>query len=139
MQKTPELEHAYRDTHYWIRGVQDPFEVRIDQRSDALARLQQQHGVASTGFITAWNPHSERCDRARNDAAQATLGAELRRRGYRVLEGEGVASDGGWAEANHVVLGIDERTLADLGREHGQKAVLYSGPDAVPRLIWLER
>lgn len=138
MDATPELEHAYRDTRYWIRGVPEPFSVRIDQRSEALAQLQRAVGVATTGFITAWNPHSERRDRARNDAAQAALGVELRHRGFEVLEGEGVAADGSWSEASHVVPGIDERTLVELGRQYGQKAVLLAGPDAVPRLLWLE-
>jgi hypothetical protein len=133
----PQLERAYRTYRYWVDVEPERFFVQIGQRSDRLAELLRAHGAAGCGFITAWNPHSQRVGRDANDCAQARLAQTLRDRRCAVLPGQGAAADGSWAEPMCVALGIDADTLAQLGRQFGQNAVVFCGRDAVPELIAL--
>jgi hypothetical protein len=132
-----ELIEFYRATEYWVHA-DAPFVLRVDVPSPALARLHEAHGVTSSAFLTAWNPFSEPPTGASNTARQATLEAELKKRGLVYVHGEGRgASDEDWSEPSFLVLGITREDACAIGARYEQNAILFADADAVPRLVLL--
>ncbi|CAG2138899.1 hypothetical protein LMG31506_02032 [Cupriavidus yeoncheonensis] len=128
---------AYRETEYCVHG-DAPLILKIDQSSAPLAALHARLRVASSAFITAANPFSQPCDAARNDARQQALADELARLGFAAIPGTGQHPDNGWpGEPSFLVPGISLDAASALGTKHGQNAIVWSGADAVPRLILL--
>jgi hypothetical protein len=133
-----ELIEEYRRTHYRVFDPEGEFALIVDQPAPELERCHARHGVGSSAFITAWNPGSRPREAALNKAAQGKLLAEIRRRGWSVIDASGEGPDGRWPpEPSVLVLGIPESDARQLGRDHGQKAVVFAGPDAIPRLLIL--
>ena len=129
---------AYRATDYRFGEGLDAITIRIDQASPALlelyARLAHTRGV----FITAFNPHGAAQDAAENEAAHERLGRELRGLYPIVIEGAGADPTGAWPqEKSYFSLGVDLETARVLGRRYQQDAVVWTGKDAIPRLILL--
>ncbi|WP_427312376.1 DUF3293 domain-containing protein [Cupriavidus sp. H39] len=128
---------AYRDTHYRVRG-DTPMTLRIDQPSPALAALHQVHGVDCSAFITAANPHSRRCGDDANARRQLALAQDLERMGLAAMAAAGEHPSNGWpAEPSFLVPGLSLHDARMLGEKYGQNAVVWSGADAVPRLVLL--
>lgn len=128
---------AYRETHYRVLG-DTPVTLRIDQPSAALAALHQAHGVDCSAFITAANPFSQRCDDDANARRQQALAQELSALGWRTIEAAGEHPDNDWpAEPSFLVPGLPLAEARALGDKYQQNAVVWSGADAVPRLVLL--
>ncbi len=128
---------AYRETEYRVQG-DTPFILKIDRHSAALAALHARLHVASSAFITAANPFSQPCDASRNDARQRALAAELAQVGLAAIAGIGRHPDNGWpGEPSFLVPGLSLDAASALGAKYGQNAIVWSGADAVPRLILL--
>nr|WP_218959681.1 DUF3293 domain-containing protein [Cupriavidus sp. IK-TO18] len=128
---------AYRETHYRVLGG-TPMTLRVDQASAPLATLHQALGVACSGFITAANPFSQRCDDNANAARQQALAQDLAQMGLRAIEAAGEHPANGWpAEPSFLVPGLSLEGARSLGGKYGQNAVVWSGADAVPRLVLL--
>lgn len=128
---------AYRETEYRVHG-EAPLTLKVDQRSAPLAALHARLHVASSAFITAANPFSQPCDASHNDARQQALADELAQLGFSAIPGIGQHPDNGWpGEPSFLVLGISLDTASALGTKYGQNAIVWSGADAVPRLILL--
>lgn len=133
----PELWRAYADTDFHVDAV-PPFVLRIGEPSAELAALHDAVGVSTSAFVTACNPGSVALSDAENARRHAELRAEVRRLGFASHEGRGRHPSGDWpAEASLLVLGIDEAAARSLGRRFGQKAIVWTGADATPRLIAL--
>ena len=133
-----QLIRAYRRTLFRVFDLDGEFVMRIDVPCPELLRCHARHGVSSSCFITAWNPGSVRRIGIRNWWAQRRLTAAIRRTGLAALSGQGDDPDGKWTpEPSYLVLGVDETEARGLGREFGQLAVVFAGPDATPRLVWL--
>ena len=129
---------AYLRTEYRFGRGADLVTLRIDTRSDALARLYAASGHRCGVFISACNPLGELQGAAANEAAHARLAAELEAAKIDAIEGEGVHPAGGWpAEKSLFALGVDLDAARELGARHRQNAVVWAGEDAVPRLILL--
>lgn len=128
---------AYRGTDYEVYGDR-PFTLRVDRHSTALAMLQQQLQVPCSAYVTACNPLGVPQDADANRALHAGLAATLAQREYRTIEGIGVGRGSTWpGEPSYLVPGMARATAVQLGRELRQNAILWSGTDAVPRLILL--
>ncbi|WP_042883899.1 DUF3293 domain-containing protein [Cupriavidus necator] len=128
---------AYRETHYRVRGDM-PMTLRIDQASVPLAALHRAHGVASSAFITAANPFSQRCDDAANLRRQQALAQDVAQMGLRAIDAAGEHPSNGWpAEPSLLVPGLSLEEARRLGEKYEQNAVVWSGADAVPRLVLL--
>jgi len=126
---------AYQRTEY---RVDADWSLWVDQPSQALAAWHSRHGVNCSGFITAVNPRSRVLDEPGNRRRDRHLRAWLEAEGLRFLTAAGVDPDGNWPEEpGFLIAGIDQETAARLGRRYDQNAVIWSGPDAVPRLILL--
>lgn len=112
--------------------------MRVDERSEDLARCHLSHGVTTSAFITAFNPLSQATSDAENEAAQERLTQRLREQGYSFLEGLGVDPTGDWpAEPSLLVLGIAHGAAHALCVEFAQNGFVWAGSDAVPRLVLL--
>ena len=129
---------AYRETHYGVSGPSG-FLLQVDRVSAPLRELQRRHQCDCSVFITACNPHSVVLDAAANHRRQQALVDDLlARHCHLLLPGVGRHPDGTWPEEPSVLaLGIDLDEARELGRRHEQNAVVWSGADAVPRLILL--
>jgi hypothetical protein len=144
---TAELEAAYRSTHYVVDAgagpgegaLVDPIVLEIDVPSPALLALHRRRGVDCSCFITAFNPFSRPLDAYSNQQRLDDLAAELRHRSLAYLSGEGRHPSNGWpAEPSFLVLGLALEAAKSLGRGHEQNAIVWSGSDAVPRLVMLD-
>ena len=71
-----EKREAYFSTRYWFGKGAEAITLRIDHRSDALARLYASSGYDCGAFVTAHNPFGNVESGDANDAAQALLGEE---------------------------------------------------------------
>src|SRR5690606_16469491 len=131
----PATLKAYRETEYHVHGPA-PFTLRVDEHSEALARLHAAHGVRSSAFITAWNPRSEAPEGDSNEARQARLERALRDRGLDFLNGIGQHPSNEWeGEPSFLVLGLACKEACALGRDFEQNAILFADEDAVPELV----
>lgn len=128
---------AYRETLYRVHG-QFGFTLRIGQPSPALLSVHQRHKVDCSAFLTACNPFSRSLDVAANAVRQAALGRELARRSLSCLPGTGQHPSNGWpGEESFLALGLTLESAKALGTRFEQNALVWSGIDAVPRLILL--
>lgn len=139
----PELLAAYRETEYQVGGPSPlfpfpPFVLRIDEFSPELARLHALHKVACSSFITAANPHSEPLAPAVNAQRLRQLENQLRAMSLNFLQGQGRHPQNGWpAEASLLVPGLALAPACKLARQWEQNALVYSGADAIARLVLL--
>lgn len=129
---------AYRKTDYRFGRGLDAITLRIDVRSDALARLYASSGYTSGVFVTACNPFGQVQSRDANEAAHERLGVELAKLARKVIEGAGADPAGDWPEEKSFFgLGVDLECAKTLGVRYQQDAIVWVGEDAVPRLILL--
>lgn len=128
---------AYRETEYRV-CADAAFVLRVDEPSAPLAAAHAHRGVDCSAYVTACNPRSRPLGELENAQRHAALGRELARRGFVALEGRGEHPRGGWpGEASYLVFGLTLAEAKSLGRRWGQNALLWSGEDAVPRLVLL--
>ena len=129
---------AYRATHYRVGEGDNAFSLRIDTRSEPLRRLYGATGEACGIFITAFNPYSKAQSNEANVAAHSRLGEHLRAITPNVIDGAGGDPTGAWPdEKSFLALGVGEDMARELGNRFHQDAVVWVGPDAVPRLLLL--
>ena len=135
-----ETLRAYRATDYDVLAA-PPFTLRVDEPSEALARLLAAHSVRECAFITAYNPlgkePDEKLGEEPNASRQAALETELRARGVTYLPAEGRAPDGSWCEPSFLALGLTRSEACALGRAHAQNAILCAEEGGVPELVLL--
>ena len=128
---------AYRETAYHVHG-ETPACLRIDFHSPELAEIHQAYQTDCSLFITAFNPFGEILDEATNIARQQDLANELKRRSLIFIEGIGQhPCNQHPGEPSFLVLGIKLEAAKKLGVKYRQNAIIWSGSDAVPRLILL--
>ncbi|MEY4761083.1 MAG: hypothetical protein RLZZ200_939 [Pseudomonadota bacterium] len=133
----PRLLAAYRQTRYEVHEGAG-FVLEVNRYSAELQGLHGRHGVSSSAFITACNPRSEPTDASANAFRQSALLSEITRRSLQCLPGLGLHPTNGWeGEPSFLVLGLSCEAAKTLGRRFGQNAILWSGEDAVPRLVVL--
>ncbi|WP_423193176.1 DUF3293 domain-containing protein [Cupriavidus sp. H18C2] len=128
---------AYLETHYHVHGSA-PATLKVGEANPVLSGLHEAAGVACSAYITACNPFSEEQEPARNAELQQALAEALRQRGLRHIDGIGQHPVNDWpGEASFLVLGLALDAAKALGAQLSQNAIVWSGADAVPRLILL--
>jgi len=128
---------AYRDAAYRVLA-EPPFTLQVDVASSALLEAQCGRGVDCSAFMTACNPFSQRLDAATNAVRQTQLRQALARAGFGWVAAVGSDPGGHWpAEDSCLVFGLPLARACSLGMRFEQNALLWSGRDAVPRLILL--
>lgn len=129
---------AYLRTEYRFGKGLDAVTLRIDRRSEELARLYASSGTACGVFITAYNPVGQARGIEINEVAHGHLATDLRAMSIRVMEGAGSDPSGAWPEEKSCfAFGVNLDAARDLGTRYGQDAIVWVGSDAVPKLILL--
>ncbi len=129
---------AYLETEYRFGEGIDAVTLRIDWRSEELARLYASSGAACGVFVTAYNPFGQARGIDANEAAHERLGVDLTALSAQVMEGAGSDPSGAWPEEkSFFALGVDLDAARNLGTRYGQDAIVWAGADAVPKLILL--
>jgi hypothetical protein len=134
----PRLAALYAATDYQVLAPEGRFSLQMGSHSEALARVFADEGTHCAAYITAWNPGSQRPTEAENADAQRRLIARLAGLQLRWLPGLAVDPKAEWpTEPSLLVFALDEDEAVELGVEFRQKALVYAGSDAIPRLLWL--
>ena len=132
------LIQVYRETHYRIDGVHG-LTLLVDEYSPELAALHLKHGVTCSAFITACNPNGIALSERTNIKRQADLGVELKHRGLNYLVGIGTHPHNDWpGEPSYLVFGLAMQAAKALAIKLEQNAFIWSGEDAVPKLVLLK-
>ena len=135
---SPEKIEAYRMAHFSVRTSNEIFALVINAPSENLKRLFLATNTSTAVFITVFNPFGQIQSENSNLAAHKALEAKVRVLSKHVYDGDGGDPSGMWPkELSYLVLGIDSQTAALLGKEFHQDAVVWSGADAIPRLLLL--
>ena len=130
-----ETFEGYRSTIYRVLRS-PPVELRVDVHSQQLALLQNNLSKSSSGFITGHNPYSNVLTNEENEKWHMNLTIAVETGGWPFLEGEGIDPLGKWpSERSILVLGISLAAACKLAFEFEQNAIIWSGGNAVPRLI----
>jgi hypothetical protein len=133
----PGLIQAYRETHYKVPGLE--LTLVIDQPNPALELAHHRHRADCSAFITACNPYSAELTPAENERRQRHLAEELRSRSLSFADGVGQHPSNGWAgEPSFLVFGLTLEAAKSLCIRLEQNGFVWSGADAVPRLILLK-
>jgi hypothetical protein len=129
------IVEAYRSARYRVDGT---FDLTIDQPSAALDAWHLAKGRTCSALITACNPGSQICSDAINQAAATRLETIIRAQGLPLCSTVALDPSAEWPpEHGFLIAGLDQTAAKALGRQFGQNAVVWSGEDAVPRLILL--
>jgi hypothetical protein len=128
---------AFHATEYRVDDPAGPFTLRIGERSLALQRLHDALGAASSAYLSAWNPLGETAAPEVNPERQIALQRDLVELGIPALPGEGRDPATGWAEQSKLAVGLSRDQAVELGNKYRQLAILFSGEDAIPKLVTL--
>ena len=134
---SPEQLAAFHATHYRVDGPNGSFVLRIGVHSPELQDLHKSHGVASSAYLTAWNPLGAIAPPEVNARHQQALKRDLAELGVPVLSGEGKDPESGWAEQSLLAVGLPREQATALGNRYEQLAIVFAGPDAIPELVLL--
>jgi hypothetical protein len=131
------LARAYRRTVYHVHDA-PPFRLRVGQGSAALRTAQSTRGTQSSAFITACNPRGELRHADENARLHVALIDRLNREGRTFVPGMGGEPDQGWPpELSVLVFGLTLEEAQDLGADLQQRAILWSGANGCPKLVWI--
>jgi hypothetical protein len=134
---SPELIKAYEATEFHVMSM-PPFVLGVNRYSGKLDRLFKSWEATSAAFITAYNPYSESLAAEENALRNQRLQADIKNLGFRSIGGFGTHPDGRWeSEDSFFVLDISLEGAQELGTAYGQNAIVWSGEDAIPRLVLL--
>ena len=112
--------------------------LRVDVANASLLQLYRDTGADRCAFITACNPRSQQWSDAANAERQARLERDLKEQTLVIWGGIGQHPSGLWpGEPSFLVMGISIDEAQALGRQYEQNAIVWCGPDAVPKLLLL--
>ena len=133
-----ELLQAYLATLYEAQtGEPAPLVLRIGEHSPRLLAAHRKAKVDASVFITAFNPEGRPLSAEENEVRHQQLMNALRDRVPVLFEGRGYSPANDWEERSVLALGVPLGSARELGTSFGQNAIVWSGADAVPRLILL--
>ncbi len=133
----PGAIRAYLETYYRVQSDRH-FILSIGHMSSELLAVHKRSRVNCSAFLTACNPFSHAFGDAENHDRQRSLAKELEFRGLGFLPGIGEHPSNGWpGEDSFLVLGLNLEAAKALGKRFEQNALVWSGVDAIPRLVLL--
>ena len=134
----PDKVRAYLATDYRLGHGDADIVLKVGVQSQGLAGLFEARGVDCGAFLTAYNPRGQRQSDDANDRAHAALAKSLADLGLESIEGSGSEKGSDWpAERSYFALGLALEPAREIGLEFNQDAIVWAGPDAVPRLVLL--
>ena len=123
-----DLLEAYRLTSYVAALPHGEIRIRIGEPLPALA------GTAA--FLTAENPGSEKLPPKVNALRTLDLERVLRSRGWIAFPARAIPDQPGWdVEHGFLLRDVPLQDAVDLGRAHGQNAIVYVGAGEPARLV----
>ena len=132
------LLKQYLASSYRIDDAGREIVMHVGVRCRELAALQRARGVASSAFLTAWNPGSRALAESENKARNEALERDAASSGFQLREARGRSPDRDWCEESYLVLGVDRGTALALARKHGQVAFLFVDAEGLPELVLCE-
>lgn len=134
----PDKVRAYLATDYRMGHAETDTVLQVGVRSPGLAGLFAARGVDCGAFLTAYNPRGQLQSDGANDRAHIRLAERLADLGLAAIEGSGSEKGSDWpAERSYFAFGLALETAKAIGLEFDQDAIVWAGPDAVPRLVLL--
>ena len=128
---------AYRETHDRVLGC-GSLTLLVDQANPELEAAHHWHQTDCSSFITACNPFSRNLPDEENADRHRRLAAHLRQSERTFFEGIGQHPVNEWGgEASFLVFGLSLKDATTLCTRFEQNGFVWSGADAVPRLILL--
>lgn len=119
------LASTYERTHYRVRlACGGHATIRIGASLPPALAMMLPTADAPWAFVTAWNPRSQRLERAENRRRERRLVAQLRAAGRAIHAGLGVAEDGAWREPGVFVAGLPFDHLDALMAPFDQHAIV---------------
>jgi hypothetical protein len=132
------LVAVYRATDYVIFDDERQITLRIDEVNPAADDLLRRLGAATATLITGWNPESVPLSAAENDRRQAMLWQWIADHRLFAFSTEARDPSGQWpAEEGYLILDIAAETVAALGRQFDQNAIVTIALGQAPELILL--
>jgi hypothetical protein len=133
----PRTIQAYLETDYCVHGELG-FILHVGQASADLLAAHKRQKVECSAFLAACNPFSRVADEDANAVQQAALAQELSSRSLVFRSGIGQHPSNKWpGEESFLVFGLTLEAAKVLGARFEQNGFIWSGVDAVPRLILL--
>lgn len=134
----PDKLRAYLATDYRVQDKGRDMVLNVGVRSDWLAALFAAGGADFGAFLTAYNPRGTWQTDLANEEAHGRLRVRLSQLGVDPVEGFGSEAGSDWPpERSWFSVGLGLDAAKDIGAEFDQDAIVWVGPDAVPRLILL--
>lgn len=133
----PELINAYLATQFHVCATKS-FILEIGKLSADLVALSETLGMASSTFITAYNPYSKALSAIENEVRNEQLKSEIKELGLTIVYGYGQDPLGKWdKEDSYLVFGLTLEEAKAVGNKYGQNAIVWCGADSIPQLILL--
>lgn len=134
------LQQAYRSALYQVDAATGTVAqtLRVGQPNDWLGLQLRLLPVQAACYLTACNPNGQVLGDAENARHMSALRHALDREGWQYLDGCGQDPLGRWPGEDSVLIwSMDAGTALQWGQRWQQNAVLWSGADALPQLLWL--
>lgn len=129
---------AYVETRYEAQTeCVEPITLSIGEFNARLLSCYRSFGVESSVFLTAYNPFSGQLSSVENEKRHRNLLKHLQGGRTVLFEGRGYHPSGVWEEKSVLAFGTSLASARYLGKTFEQNAVVWTGADAVPRLILL--
>ncbi|HWZ48438.1 MAG TPA: DUF3293 domain-containing protein [Herbaspirillum sp.] len=130
-----ELIADYRAATYRVDSPTRTINLTINAYSKELESLHAHYQVASSAFITAYNPYSEPTAPEVNRASQEALMTQIEALHLPSIPGAGVCADSdSLPEPSVLILGISFEQASALAHQYRQNAFIFSDKTAIPRL-----
>lgn len=134
----PDKVRAYLATDYRIGHTDQDIVLTIGERSDPLAALFNCRNIDCGAFLTAYNPRGTIQPDAANELAHVQLTAKIQELGFESIKGSSSEEGTDWPPEKSVfALGLSLEPAKAIGGHFDQDAIVWVGPNAVPRLILL--
>lgn len=132
------LKEFYEKADYIIFDDVKPLSFHIGKESAELRTLLEKNNSDCWGFITAFNPFSQKLSTEENIHRDKLLKKELRDQNLRFIDGVGCDSSGKvWVPEKSVfVFDIDLVTAVNIGRRFEQNAIVFGSRKILPELVW---
>ena len=131
-----ELIDSYTATVFRVWDSSSRITFQVEAHNRELDSRLKTNSAQTAAFITAHNPGSQVLDPDDNDRAHEALIGELRARGLRWLDGDGVDPAGQWIpETSVMVLDIDQRSATAIATQFGQNAYVWIRVGEPSRLV----
>jgi hypothetical protein len=129
---------AYRLAHYSFQVDVLSIDFSIDRFCPGIADLFEKLSRQTAFCITACNPLGQELGDVENEAASEELRSLLLEHDLPFFPAFGKGPDGSWGpEPGYMVFGLTCVQAKRLGSRFHQNAIVWVGPNAVPKLVLL--